>query len=415
MRKVVLLMLAISCLLSAGEANAQKLEEGTWLGLMASPGRQFIDITIPVVYHDGEAVMEVEWAIGTFPLMDIAITERSLAFKWNPSFDIDCRMVLDEAGIYKGGCKDIWGGIGPISLAPPGIDISPEHISIKRAFEVWGIDPEEKSKEKIDEADLYPEKPEGTLVKVNSHRLNMVEMGAGEFTVVLESGLGDDSGVWEMIQKRLAIHTRVISYDRAGLGLSEPGNSPKTPTAIATELHQMLEAAQIAPPYVLVGHAAGSFYVRAFAERYPDEVASLVLVEPAHEKLGKGLEALDKKSWETYQKQQETFYSMFPESAQAEFKEYHAILEAGSFNPSTLPSVPLRVLTSMRPIEEPRWVGESASGQLVKQGLHKAWIEGRANAEHINALLSGPYIHQEDPDVVAQVIVNVLAHLGDGS
>jgi pimeloyl-ACP methyl ester carboxylesterase len=49
------------------------------------------------------------------------------------------------------------------------------------------------------------------------------------------------------------------------------------------ELHALLRAVQIPPPYVLVGHSAGALYLRVFAHMFPQEVGGLVLIDPATE------------------------------------------------------------------------------------------------------------------------------------
>src|SRR5262249_3915388 len=36
-------------------------------------------------------------------------------------------------------------------------------------------------------------------------------------------------------------------------------------------------------PYLLVGHSLGGLYARHYAQRFPDEVAALLLLDPAHE------------------------------------------------------------------------------------------------------------------------------------
>jgi pimeloyl-ACP methyl ester carboxylesterase len=74
----------------------------------------------------------------------------------------------------------------------------------------------------------------------------------------------------------------VCSYDRAGLGYSEPSPQPSTSRVFAEELHDLLHAAGVAPPYILVGHSFGGFNVRLFASRYRSETAGMVLVDSGH-------------------------------------------------------------------------------------------------------------------------------------
>jgi pimeloyl-ACP methyl ester carboxylesterase len=74
-----------------------------------------------------------------------------------------------------------------------------------------------------------------------------------------------------------------MSYERAGLGRSDPGPKPHSAEQIARELHALLKARAIAPPYILVGHSAGGLFVRVFAHQYPEEIVALVLVDPATE------------------------------------------------------------------------------------------------------------------------------------
>jgi len=98
--------------------------------------------------------------------------------------------------------------------------------------------------------------------------------------VILEAGLGQPAAMMSgWIQPGVATITRVCVYDRAGMGWSEPAETPRDGVAIATDLHTLLSRAEIDGPYVLAGHSSGGVYVQVFAAQYPDEVAGLVLLD----------------------------------------------------------------------------------------------------------------------------------------
>jgi len=122
--------------------------------------------------------------------------------------------------------------------------------------------------------------PPGRLVQVGRHRLHLFEMGQGVPPVILEAGISATCVNWRQVQTEVAKFTRVLAYDRAGLGWSDTARTPRTATQMVEELHDMLRAAAIPAPYILVGHSFGGLMVRLYACRYPDEVAGIVLVDP---------------------------------------------------------------------------------------------------------------------------------------
>jgi len=128
----------------------------------------------------------------------------------------------------------------------------------------------------------YP--PPGRLVDVGGHELHLLCMGDGNPTVVLESADMGWSLHWTKIQSDLARFTRVCSYDRAGLGWSERGPSPRTGRHIADELHTLLARARVSGPYILVGHSLGGFVTRLYYESHREDVVAMVLVDAHHER-----------------------------------------------------------------------------------------------------------------------------------
>ena len=122
--------------------------------------------------------------------------------------------------------------------------------------------------------------PRGRLVDAGGRRLHITEAGQGNPVVVFESGIAASCLNWTAIQAGVARFTRTCAYDRAGLGWSDPAESPRDLARLIDELHGLLAAAGIARPYVLAGHSFGGLLVSAYAVKYPDEVAGLVLIDP---------------------------------------------------------------------------------------------------------------------------------------
>lgn len=131
------------------------------------------------------------------------------------------------------------------------------------------------------DATAYP--APGRLVDVGGYRLHLDCRGEGSPTIVMDAGLGKSSLDWTLIQPQLAHTTKVCTYDRAGMGWSDPGPAPRTPSRIASELHVLLHNAGVAGPYLLVGHSLAGKNMRLFANDYPAEIAGMVLIDARSE------------------------------------------------------------------------------------------------------------------------------------
>ena len=102
--------------------------------------------------------------------------------------------------------------------------------------------------------------------------------------MVVENGLGSFATEWSKVQAGVERFTRICTYDRAGYAPSDPGPGPRTFAQINLELHEALRRAGERGPFVMVAHSFGGGVVRSFVERYPDDVAGLVLVDVVSER-----------------------------------------------------------------------------------------------------------------------------------
>lgn len=125
--------------------------------------------------------------------------------------------------------------------------------------------------------------PVGTLVPVTGRRLWAHQAGAGAPAVVVLPGGGALGLDYLNLQDAIARRTTCLLYDRAGTGWSDPADLPRSATEVTTELRALLGVLGIAPPYLLVGHSLGGAYAWRYAQRFPTEVAAMVLLDPLHE------------------------------------------------------------------------------------------------------------------------------------
>jgi pimeloyl-ACP methyl ester carboxylesterase len=117
----------------------------------------------------------------------------------------------------------------------------------------------------------------------DGRRLNLFCTGVGSPTVILEAGWSNSSLAWRLVQPLIASWTRVCSYDRAGLGFSDPPRGPRDTASIAADLSALLSAAELPRPYLLVGYSMGAMSMRLLADQRLDDIAGMVLVEPSVE------------------------------------------------------------------------------------------------------------------------------------
>ena len=236
------------------------------------------------------------------------------------------------------------------------------------------------------------------LVTIGDRSLWLECTGDGSPTIVMESGLGGDHRTWDRVVPEISARARVCVYDRAGIAASDPAPGTRTAADAVDDVRALLEAAGIAPPYVLVGFSYGGIVTQLHASTYPDEVAGIVLVESNHP-----LEA--------------TQFAEHLTPAQVEFDREAALGnpegldvfagmdEAAAAAP--LPDVPLVVVTAG--VSEgwpPDWDAETFDALRAAQQADLATFTSQGT--QVIAESSGHHVPSEEPGTIVRAIEQVL-------
>ncbi len=289
-------------------------------------------------------------------------------------------------------------------------------------------------------------KPPGELVDINGRALHIRIQGEGSPTVVLEAGLGGGVLDWTLVAPEIAKFTRVVSYDRAGLGWSEAAATPRTPRLVVEDLRTALKSKQVDGPFVLVGHSDGGLKVRMFYYMHPEDVAALVLVDSSHvdqdPRLPKELAAkfAEIEQITSVSSKLSAFgitrllmklqgggsvfpeLELLPESAQSAWMDMAAcrsqlltvIQELNAWEESCLQlkeaeipygDLPVSVLTAGK---APFDLGESYSNAWLEL---QAELAGGAFASHRVIEDSGHYIHIQQPETVIEEVRRIIQKL----
>jgi pimeloyl-ACP methyl ester carboxylesterase len=283
--------------------------------------------------------------------------------------------------------------------------------------------------------------PPGRLVDIGGRRLHLLEAGEGAPTVVIVPAVGGGVLEWLPIVRQVADTARVCVYDRAGIGWSDPPRrGRRTVNGMTEDLHNLLFAAGIKHPYVLVGHSLGGVIARRFITCYPGMACGLLLVDSSHEdqvrrfgRVSWRLGPLRYYGWAVRRQARilgarrlaaslglwrgldasvaREFPPDFADAGRAQMLSTRRrrigvreviILPRSQGSPQDLGSLPLTVLTAAEGGPDPR--------------VRPAWIKMQTelvalstDSRHEYANEAGHYIHLDEPSLVVEAVRELLA------
>jgi pimeloyl-ACP methyl ester carboxylesterase len=189
---------------------------------------------------------------------------------------------------------------------------------------------------------------------------------------------------------------------------------PRNAAAAVTDLHELLSAAKVPGPYVLVGHSFGGLDILLYALNYPRSVAGIVFVDALPPKLRNQMTPSLRKTY-------------FELNAQPLPGIHYKELETMDFNASmgqvqralartTLPAIPIVVLTKDRPFDLAGLRTPAGFGEKLDAAWRRAQRQLAASIAHVplTVVETSHNLSTERPDVVIDAIRRVVEAVRSG-
>ncbi|WP_461100191.1 alpha/beta fold hydrolase [Telluribacter humicola] len=265
---------------------------------------------------------------------------------------------------------------------------------------------------------------DGTRIMINT--IGLEKRKEGQPVVVFESGYGTPMDNWDRVLKGVSELAPLITYDRPGIGESEPDNEMPTIKNVSDKLIKVLNQLEIKPPYILVGHSLGGMYVRGFAVYFPEVLAGLVIIDPAdftenHQNKRDYYKPL---GWDEARIDKEvagivSFLEDRNRDAPPSIKEEGIVLadlrktEFKEITESPLPNIPVHIITGGRfdapeDSRTPENIAKFRSKMRVRGGRWMDVVQSVDKGMLFYSGDAGHFVHYDDPELLVASIKLVL-------
>jgi pimeloyl-ACP methyl ester carboxylesterase len=247
---------------------------------------------------------------------------------------------------------------------------------------------------------------ESRFIDLDGKKQHVRVKGVGKPTVVFVTGLAEPLRNYDSIQNELSKITTTFSYDRAGLGQSEPILVERSIDHMAQELNRILEIEKLEEPYLLVGHSLGGLIIRYYNYLYPDKVSGLFFIDPSSEKyddeLRRGLSQQEVKKLDSLD------FVLFPWTRdervplaiRSEYQNYKTKNKELIKHVRFPINKPITIISSARYSDIEKEEGVTQREIDIWVDLHRSWIKEAPQIRHIITEKGGHYIHNNDPELV---------------
>ena len=245
-------------------------------------------------------------------------------------------------------------------------------------------------------------------VSISSATISVRDQGVGSPVVIIIQGMARDKDDYRSLQKAIAQHTRVLSYDRPGLGESSQNSEPRTFDFFAKDLDELLQVKEVPPPYILVGHSMGGLFIRYYADLHAENIAGLVFLDTSHEDwfqyIRETWSADDQRNYFDFWDDNEPTYIGVRREEKSAFEENFNMVRGLKIDKD----IPVLVFTGGRHHHFRKDAQDFEADRQKWIDLHESLLVGVKNAKHIVKLELNHWLHYNIPDDVASEIAKIF-------
>lgn len=246
------------------------------------------------------------------------------------------------------------------------------------------------------------------MVAFDDYQIHIKETGQGQPTVIIEAGLGSGFETYDTLHTAISTLTKVVSYDRPGLGESINCPHPRVLQVYTSELKGLLETEKIMPPYILVGHSLGGLIIRYYAYLYPEEIVGLVFIDyPPEDWIEYIRSTHSNEEIEKFNRLIDPNLNQSTGVVQREWErfEYNCELMKGIAIPK---HIPIRIITAIQYGSDQQALGYHPEDMQVWAEMQARIMNNSRKSKQIITDKSGHSIHLTEPELIINSVKELV-------
>jgi pimeloyl-ACP methyl ester carboxylesterase len=248
-----------------------------------------------------------------------------------------------------------------------------------------------------------------TMLETDGGRIEYEIKKGGDLTVLFDAGAVSGMAGWDSIWDDLPAQITAIRFSRLGEGNSDSCTGQRSSSDYVKEVDQLISALKIDRPIVYVSHSLGGVTARNFSAQHKDDVAALLMIDPANPRDvdivtqlnssgGKAeIEAIKKNDYAMGEGKWCFLDLVWDKSPAAGFSE--------------IGDIPVTLIAGVKVPKQPANAFESGQGRKLWGKYQSEWVKQFPKGKVILTKNSGHMVQDDEPELVLIELIKLLDRL----